>query len=244
MIARKLGAKVLGLCALVVGVMAIGGAGVAQAEVGAAWNWENSVGTKGIFSSTLEASPQFEIENKTGTLLIEKSTLSILCTAMEFDEGGQLAANGSVLLGRVKFTGCIGLINGVISPPCKPTDPISGSGTVLTEKFTALIRLHELVGGEKDPTVLVKPDEGETLAKLHFGAECAVAEEFIIKGEFVAWDCKGKVSFETLAVTHLFEEFKALQLMHVGLNKATIDGSANVKLGGAHTGFKWSGKAI
>jgi hypothetical protein len=243
MIRTKLGLKVLGLCALVVGVMAIGTAGVAQAEVGAVWNWQNGEKT-GTFSATLEAEPKFEIENKTATLLIEKQTISILCTGAEFDEGGQLTANGSVLLGRVKFTGCVGLISGVLSKPCTPNDPISGLGTVLTEKGTGLIRLHELAGGVKDPTVLIKPDEGETLAKIHLGAECAVAEELIVKGELVLGDTGGKTAFEEVKVTHLIEEFKALQLMHVGLNKATLDGTANVTLGGAHLGFKWGGKAI
>jgi hypothetical protein len=245
MIRTKLGLKVLGLCALVVGVMAIGTTGVAQAEVGACWGYINPTTLKlECFSKTLEAKPKFEIENNTGTLLIEKQIISILCTGMEFDEGGELSENGTILLNRIKFTGCVGLINGVISPPCKPNDPISGSGTVLTEKATGLIRLHELVGGEKEPTVLIKPDEGETLAKIHLGPECAVGEELIVKGELVLWDCKGKASFEEHKVTHLLEEFKALQLMHVGLNKATLDGSTNVTLKGTHEGFKWAGKAI
>src|ERR1700755_2718104 len=137
----RLGLKVLGLCALVMGTMAIGTAGVAQAEVGACWGYLEGANLK-CFSATLEAKPVFEVENKTATLLIANVNLEVLCTGAEFDEGGQLTANGSILLGRIKFTGCI---SNSRTPTltklggCTPKDPVSGLGTVLTEKGTGLI---------------------------------------------------------------------------------------------------------
>ncbi|HEX4464602.1 MAG TPA: hypothetical protein VH042_08195 [Solirubrobacterales bacterium] len=240
----RLGLKVLGLCALVVGVMAIAGASVAQAEVGAAWSYENASGTlKGNFSSTLEAEPVFALEGETGTLLIAEKPLSILCKLVEFDEGGQLAGEGSILLGRLKFSKCVGLIEGKVSAACEPVDPVSGKGTILTEKFTGLIKLHELANKEKDSTILLKADTGETLASLHMPG-CGAGEEISIKGELVLWDCEGSTSAKTLKVTHLLAEFPGLKLMKVGTKSATLDGSANVSLKGAHLNYKWAALAI
>src|ERR1700751_3263926 len=99
--------RTFGLSILALGVLAMGAAGSARAENGACWGYINAT-TKVLecFSGTLEAKPVFAVENVTGTFLISGQNLEILCTGLEFDEGGQLAANGSVLLGRVKFTGC------------------------------------------------------------------------------------------------------------------------------------------
>lgn len=240
----RLGLKILGLSALVMGVMAIGTAGTAQAEPGACWGYINATSGKlECFSSTLEAKPLFELENKTGTLLIANVNFEVLCTGLEFDEGGLFAANGSILLGRLKFTGCIGLSR---TPElkklgaCTPNDPISGPGTILTLKFTGLIKLHE---GE--PTVLLNPDPeaAGVLAHINMGEECSIGEEILVKGELVLWDCKGKASFEEHKLTHLIEEYPKLQLMTVGVNKATLDGSANVTLATPHNLLKWAGKA-
>ena len=248
----RLGLKVLGLCALVMGTMAIGTAGVAQAETGACWGYLNAKAELKCFgekvgTEVLEAKPIFALENNTGTLLIENLNFEILCTGVEFDEGGQLALNGSILLGRLKFTGCIALsktpeLKKLAS--CTPKDPTGGAGVILTEKFTGLIVLHELTSDKvKDPVVLLKPDTGEILAKMHLGEECSVGEELIVKGEIVLTDCGGKASFSEHKLTHLFQEFGALQLMRVGVNKATIDGSANVTLAAPHNALKWAGLA-
>jgi hypothetical protein len=224
--------------------MAIAGASLAQAEVGAAFSYENAAGTlKGNFSSTLEAEPAFALEGETGTLLIAEKVISVLCRKAEFDEGGQLAGEGSILLGRIKFSGCVGLIEGKVSAACEPSDPVSGKGTILTEKFTGLIKLHELANKEKDSTILIKPDTGETLVAIHM-AGCGAGEEIIVKGELVLWDCEGNTSAKTLKVTHLLTEFPGLKLMKVGTKSATLDGSANVTLKGGHLNYKWAALAI
>jgi hypothetical protein len=224
--------------------MAIAGASVAQAEVGAAFSYENAAGTlKGNFSSALEAEPVFALEGETGTLLIAEKPISVLCKLAEFDEGGQLAGEGTVLLGRIKFSKCVGLIEGKVSAACEPVDPVSGKGTVLTEKGTGLIKLHELTNKEKDSTILLKPDTGETLAVIHMPG-CGAGEEIIVKGELVLWDCEGNTSAKTLKVTHLVTEFPGLKLMKVGTKSATLDGSANVTLRGAHINYKWAALAI
>lgn len=239
----KLRFKVLGLSVLALSVMAIGTTGAARAETGACWGYLEGANLKCFSAGGLEAKPVFAVESLTGTLLIAGQNVEILCTGMEFDEGGRLTSNGSVTLGRVKFTGCGTLIGKVISKPCLPKDPVAGPDAILTEKINGLIQLHGLTSGELEPTVVFKPDTGEILAVIHLGEECAFGEEIVVKGKFVAWDCVGKKSFETHQLTHLFSEFPSLKLMKVGANLATIDGSANVTLGSPHATLKWAGKA-
>jgi len=91
--------------------------------------------------------------------------------------------------------------------------------------------------------VVFSPDEGEILAKIHLGTKCAVAEEIIVKGKLVIHDCGGKASAEEHKLTHLISELTALQLMAVGKNKATIDGSANVTLEAPHSSLLWASHA-
>jgi hypothetical protein len=244
MFRTKLGLKVLGLCALVMGVMAIGSAGSAQAT--GCWGYINPTTTKlECFSKTLEATPAFAIENKTATLLISSQNFAFLCTEMALVEGGQLSAEGTVLPGRVKFKGCVTLINGVISKVCEPFDASNGEkGVILTDKVHALLILHKLEpSGVVDPMLLVLPDTvgSENLAKLVLGPECSVGEEIIIKGHLDLVDCQGLLG--THQVTHLWEESKTLQLMKVGINKASLDGSVNVMLAAPHLGYKWAGLA-
>ncbi len=242
MLRTRLGLRTLGLCSLVLGLMAFAGTGVAQAEeheTGPCWGYINPSTLKlECFSKVLEAEPVIEIENKTATLLIANQTFSILCTSAVFDEGGQLSAEGKILLGRLKFKGCVTLIKGVISKPCEPFNGTE-KGVILTEKIEGELKLHELAGGVKDSTILVKPDVKEgALLVIHPGAECSVGEEILVKGEWVLWDCKNEPTVHK--VTHLLEEFPGLKLIKVGANQATIDGSFNVSLGGAHLGYQWA----
>jgi hypothetical protein len=242
MIRSKLGLKALGLCALVLGLTAFA-SGVAQAEPGASWGYKKTAGSAlEKFSTSLEAGLAIEIENKTASLLFTTgggTKVEILCAGAEFDEGGTLSANGSILLGRIKFTGCIIKLNGTVSGPCKPTTAL-GSGTILSNKFDGLIVLHN-----GQPVVLIlsaDPEESKNiLVNIELGPECSIGEKVPVTGDLVLWDCKGKTSFETHAVTHLIEEFPSLHLL-VALGKpALLDGSANVKLTGTHTGYLWAG---
>lgn len=232
------GHQALGLCALLMGVMVIS-TSVAQAETGACWGYMNGTTLK-CFSSTLEATPVVE-PFSSGTLLIGNVNLEVLCTGAKFIEGGVLSANGSVLLGKVEFSGCLSRTSNSkleLLKVCEPRDPIAGAGKIRTEKITGLITLH--LG---KPDVLFKPDTGETLAKIFLGELCAVSEEIIVKGEFVAEDVFGKESFETHSNSHLMDESFSLHLMKVGINGATIDGSAIVRPGGVHNAMLWAGKA-
>ena len=236
--------KVLGLSALVMGVMAIGTTGAAQGEVGACWGYINAAKELKCFSAQLEATPIFAIEENTGTLLIENLNLEILCTGMEFDEGGQLSANGSILLGRIKFTGCIARERAAplgelkILAACLPQDPFSGPDVILTEKATGLIILHN-----GQPLVKISPDNEQLiLTNIFMGPECPVAAGIVVKGHLDLEDLGGQESFEKHELTHLFKE-SSLQLMRVGVRKATLDGSVNATLAAPHNALKWAGLA-
>jgi hypothetical protein len=231
------GLKVLGLCALLVGLMSFG-AGAAQAEVGAYW----LVSGKKI-TAELQPELQAALENKTSSLLTKLSNknIHILCTAVELEETHLLEPNGR-LLGKAKFSGCIFLE--LLVPPatkeikfCNPKE-----GIILTNKVEGLITLHEGEG-----RILLKPDEPEakgTFANIFLGPECAFGEKLNVGGELVLKDCQK--AFLTDQVTHLVEEDKVLTKLWVNseTNPATIDGSANAFLGIGHKGLTFAGHPI
>lgn len=246
MIRSRLGLRALMLSGLVLGLMAFAYSGVAQAEPGACWGYINpSTGELKCFSTSLEPTLNFALENNTGSLLFKTkggTSVTILCTTAEFAEGGQLSANGSILLGRALFKNCVTLLNGVLSTKCKPSSPgkPAASGELLTRKGDALLVLHKLASGELDPLVLILPDEGTILQVIELGETCAIGETVKVEGHWDIWDCKGRASFETHAVTHLLEE-STLHLLTALGQPATISGSFNVSLGGAHAGYLWAG---
>lgn len=133
----RLGLKVMGLWALVLGLMAFAGS-AAQAEVGAHWNVVKANGELVQVPGANDLLPQLEIrevENKTFTFAWTTkggTTVKLLCTAIKFDEGGRLIAEGGISLGRVLLTGCVTLINGTISPACKPKTTGKALGELLS----------------------------------------------------------------------------------------------------------------
>ena len=238
----RLGLKALGLSVLVTGVMAIGSAGVAQAETGACWGYINSaLNLKCFGEAGLEAGVKFTFLNNTGTLLIANLNFEVLCTGGELIEGGTLTSSGSITLGKIKLSGCIGLSKTPTLTKlsvCTSKVSVGGTGTIISLKVTGLIRLHEGV-----PTVLIRPDEGDTLVHIHLSEECSIGEELLVKGALVLGDVGGKAGFEEHKLTHEAKEFEKLQLMTVGANKATIDGEAVLSLTSPHNALNWAGKA-
>ena len=235
----RLGLKVLGLSALLMSAMAIGTTGAAQAETGACWGYE-SVGGLKCFGGGLDAGATLTLENNTGTILIANMNLEILCTQIAFVEGGKLSANGSITLGRVQFSGCISLSKTPTLSKlnsCTPNDPVGGLGTLRTEKGVGLVVLHN-----SEPVLEIKPDSGTTMAKIFFGEECSIAEELVVTGKLILQDTGGKKAVETHALSHLLQEFTGLQLMKVGANLATFDGTANATLSAPHSELKWAAK--
>lgn len=238
----RLGLKALGLCALVLALMGIS-TSAAQAE--GAWGYKKTATSPlELFSNVLEPEVLLTLENNTSSLLFTTgggTKVTILCTAAKFTEGGQLAGAGSILSGRIDFTGCVTLLNGTLSKPCEPHTGAT-KGLIRTEKGHGLIKLHELKpSGEKDHTVLLLPDTGTTLAVIETGEECAIGESVPVTGHLVIWDCEGNASFLTHKVEHLITEFPGLHGLSALGQPATISGTALAKLGGAHTGYLWAG---
>jgi hypothetical protein len=247
MVRSRFRLKALVLSGLVLCTMAFS-ATAAHAEKGANWR-VNGVNV----NATLLPKLGIELENKTASLSFTTkggTGVLILCTAAEFDEGGQLAPEGVITLGRLLLKGCSMLLNEVAAPKCTPHSPGKPTGEILTEKGKGLIVLDKETSTTSD-LVKITPENsnGETsklLALFELGETCAIGESINIEttalGEGV-WlkDCLGTVSFLEEKVIHLFEE---------GLNKifalgqpAKIIGSANVSLVSAgHVGLKWSGK--
>jgi hypothetical protein len=268
MVRSRLGLKALGLCALVLGLMAVA-AGTAQAEPTATWNLINAKGELlkvGNPSDTLL--PEVEIteveELKVAPVgkhlvLLTKSganSIALLCKTAKLENAAgtglpKLLLEGKIL-GKAEFGECTFAVNGVIQNVCKPHTPGKPEGTILTELAEGLIVLHELAGGVKDATVLLTPEnaKGELVGnfvKITLGvegaSECSVGEFLPVGGELIIWDCLGDTSFKTEAVTHLVEEFKPLPKLWAfkADNPATIDGSVIVGLAGEHKGLKWAG---
>ncbi len=239
MIRSRLGLKLLALGGLVLGLMAF--AASAHAEIGAKWR------VNGSDVGSLEPKLLIkELENKSASLAFTTkggTKVLILCTAAEFDEGGKLIGNGTISLGKVKFTGCKVLLNEVAAANCEAHSPGQPNGTILSEKSEGLIVLDTTTGVTND-LVKIKPDSGLVFAVIELGAKCSVAESVNVEVKAVGeglWirDCKGNTSFLTEAASHLIEEaLEGLKALGVA---AKIIGSAIVELEGGHNGFKWSG---
>jgi hypothetical protein len=224
--------KALGLCALVLGLMAIG-TGAAQAEKGSHWN----VNGKAITAELL-VKIGATLENNHGILLSNAlgKSFHILCTAMAFEEAELKVEGGSS--GKIKFTGCIILLGGVLSKPCEPKDA-GVAGVILTKLLKDLILLHE---GE--PVDELEPVVAPLFALIETSAECAFGSSIpVIGGRFTFQDCQKEGRIEK--VTHLGTELAALTelwiLSKTAEHVARIDGSANVSLIGEHAGLTWSG---
>jgi hypothetical protein len=249
----RLGLKVVGACALVLGLMALVASG-AQAEVGAHWNVKNLVETQ-LFQipngpgGVVNLQPQLEIKeiaNKTGTLefTTKSGTLvKILCTEAKFDEGGLLQASGGISLGRMLYHGCLTFLNEKDAPSCLPKTAGQPFDLILTLKFKGLIVL-DVVGGVTEDYVKFVPDEGKAFAHIELGEECAIGTLILVEAKsagegFWVKDSVSNTSFLEEKVEHLVEE-SLHGIIALG-QPAVIEGSALVKLGPGHAGQKWGG---
>ena len=235
----------LGLCALLLGLMAFG-TSAAQAEPGNAWVILDKDGTKLLVKKPLLPVLGAEVESGTQVLLLAKVLngtikLEIHCSAAQLIEV-HLLEEGQLSHGKAKFTGCVMLINGAPAPECEVHSAGSPVGTVETEKIKGLLSLHELKpSGQKDLVILIEPLEGTTFVTFLMGEECVVGEEMPIEGKLVLKDCELKAT-EHL-ITHLIESEPALtKLTVLDDPNASIDGSLLVFLTGEHKGLKWAGE--
>jgi hypothetical protein len=225
---------VLGLCAMLVGLMALG-ASAAQAE-GTAWVILNAKGEKVVVKKPLLPVLTSELEGKkvvlTASLFEGAVLVELRCTGTELI-GIHLGENGSLSKGgKVKLTGCTTWINEESSVECKLHSSGEPVGSIVTNKLKGLLLEHE-----GSPVVEVSPESGSSFVSLLMGSECVLGEELVIEGKLVFKDCEGLGGSHL--VTHLFEENEALTELFIFGEPAHIEGSATVSLTGEHKGLKW-----
>jgi hypothetical protein len=240
----KLG--LLGLCAMALGLMVF--SAMAQAE--GTWLILNG---KGEVKTGSELPATVELEKDSSTLILHAEILKIkvlfLCTnvsainAKIFGPGAIGKGPGEEKESKVVFSGCITDLNGAESPECIPTDPASGKGFIVTRFGHGLVALHELTTDKvKDDIVILLPDEGETFATIGLPAACPIGTSIPVIGKLALKDCENLAL--THLVKHLFESFNPLSELWVVSkteeHKTTVLGSAWGKLGGEHTGLKYS----
>ena len=248
MIRSKLGLKALGLCAVVLGLMAIA-AGSAQAEKGAHWNVNGKNLNEVKLTTLVQVKEIEELKDpvdpgKHLVLLtqIAKIKVKILCTGAKLEKF-ELLTEGSAL-GNIEFTGCKIFLNGstTASVACEPHTGAS-KGVILTELLKGLIVLHKLASGEIDDLVLLAPDPPATqFVAIQLSEECAIGESIPVIGEFFMKDCQNLFLKEQ--PTHLIEEGPLTKLFVISESeehKSVIEGSAILELEGEHKGLNWSG---
>jgi len=240
MIRSNLRLKALGLCAMVLGLMAFSASG-AQAEPESRWmiNGANVEGASPLLA-TIDIA---EIENKSAALLtiIGGTKVDFLCISAKLI-GAKLENEGKVTNGgKVKFTGCITLLGGLSEKPSVPCVPKAGGqpfGTIESNAGKGLLVLHE-----GKPLTRIEPSvAGGPFATLEFGEECSLPEKVPVFGKLFLKDCKDEGKVEL--VKHLIEQGPLTHLFVISdtvEHAANIDGSAFVQLEGAHSGLKFSG---
>lgn len=239
MIRTRLG--LLGLCAMLLGLMAFS-ASAAHAEENAHW-W--IVEKEGAALKELEAEVNLEIDSTHLTLhtIIAGVKVLFLCLGISAVKI-KLQAKGVVGSGgKVKFSTCTTELNGAVSSACEPVNGTE-KGVILTNAGHGLIVLHKLEpSGVKDDIVELLPDTGTTLATVVMGAECSIGTKVPIIGKLTLKDCQGL--FLKHLVKHLIEEGPLTELWAISKteeHKASILGSAWVFLIGVHEKMLFSGE--
>jgi hypothetical protein len=241
----KLG--LLGLCAVVLGMMAISAASAQGATLD--WLVLNAAGTVATLvqkepngTVNLLAAVTGKIDTLKLTLLTHLVGLKVGVSCTAFTTSGiSLEPEGKLSEGgKVVFTGC-SVSEG--DTKCTVKSPGAATGTIESGEGKGEIVLHELAGGAKDVLTKIEPKAaGGTFATLRFEGECSLPESNAVKGVLFVKDCEGFAT--THKVKHLIEQ-GPLTSLTVGADttehlETSIDGSAWVELAGAHSGLAWA----
>ncbi len=255
----RLGLKALGLCALMAAFMAIS-AGAAQAEPGSEWDVEGTP-----LSETPELNPELKgkLENKLGSLLtiINGLHLEVHCeegalNGVVLKPGGGTNNTGDVSFGKCTVYKALPTREPIAGCEVRSEGQAKGSGKILSLPGKALLGLHE----SEDKTVKEKPvthiiPNTGIFAHLIFeeeesGEACGFGPlKALIGGELVVEDCTlvepGVCEDQTRVskIMHLIREEPELSNLWIfnEEHEATLDGSAEIELTGAHTGLNWNG---
>ena len=115
-----------------------------------------------------------ELEGKDETLLsqILKIKFEKLCTAAELI-GAKLETEGKVSSGaKVRFSGCVVKLNGVLAPECTPHTAGEEKGVIVTNASKGLIVLNEGKG-----LLLLTPASGEAFMTVELGPEVPLVKK-------------------------------------------------------------------
>jgi len=228
--------KIFGLCALVVGTMALG-TGVAQAETGAFWQVNGAKLSETLLPTVVAAAGlHITLLSKLGG-----KSFHILCLSIEKKETHLVAPAGE--LGFLRLTACTFLeLKEGVTVTLSACEPHQGEekGVIVTKKAKGLIVLN----AAKEGVVKFEPETGTTFATISMSSKCAFGENLSIGGSVAFKD--GQKKFTEELETHLLEFDSTAShlwvLSDTAEHAATIDGFANTKLSGAHAGLKFSGK--
>ena len=248
----KLG--LLGLCAVVLGMMAMSTSAAQGATFGfLVLNAAGTVNTEVTESGgvvNLLAKVEGEKDSADLTLLTKllKLMISVTCTNFTLTNVN-LEKLGTLSLGKVGFTGCEVYSGAALGTklPCTVKTAGAATGTVESANATSKLVLHTLTGGGTEVLLQVVPDEGTTFATLLFeGAECSLPASNPVTGSVFLKDGLGQAT--TFAVKHLIEQ-GPLTSLSVGSDTAehletSLVGSAFAKLGAAHAGLKFAGMDV
>lgn len=216
----------------------------AHAEAGAKWFVVNAKGELvEVKSGGLTPSIQLTSVEANERLLTKIAGISVekKCTGYEL-RNAKLEGEGKISSNtKVRFTGCVVLLNGVVTPACEPHTGAE-KGVLESKATKGLLVLHKLASGEKDAIVQVEPTEGETFMVVELGAECAIGNKVPIIGKITLKDCENHLTTEQ--AVHLVEEGPLTEVWVISKtaeHKIVFDGSALGELGGEHKGLKVSG---
>ena len=242
MIRTKLG--LLGLCAVVFGVMAMS-AGSAQG----AFSWlvldTNGTNLENLFATLEGKNDSTHYTLSTHAL---STTLNVTCTNFELI-GVKMAAGGTLETGgKVKFTGCEAYKTAPLTEAydCMVHSPGQAKGTVVTNAGKGGLVLHTIKAGETE--VLTKIEsaaegaEAGVFAKLEF--ELCAFPTSKVSGVLYLKDCvPGGAT--THAVKHLVEQGPLTSLIYGSDTEehllTSLVGSGFVKLSGVgHVGLSWA----
>jgi len=232
--------KLLGLCALVAGLMAIGTAAAQAEETGGSWTYIDGSGVLKVLPNNESVGGNFE-PSTDGILLTEilKKPVAFLCTSFTINES-KLITGGEILF-RLTFHGCIVKVGGVTQAACEPNAEGIHPGLIQTRKIVGNLLLHKLSGGAVDRIIIAKPDTGEpNFAVVEMDEECSISSEVPFGGTFALIPSNPT----THEANHLITEFAPLThlwtISDTAEHKTIIDGSAEAFLNGANLGRSWA----
>jgi hypothetical protein len=178
-----------------------------------------------------------EIESGGATLLtkiaglkVEVNCKSTQLTNVKLQSKGAIAPEA-----RVNFSECQTKLNEKVNGACEPSNEGIEPGAISSQLLKGSLIWHEGSG-----LVGLEPASGETLAVIETSGGCSIGSKVPVLGKVTLKD----VSLSKESETHLVTAGPLTELWAISKteeHKATLDGSAIVRLGGAHGGMAWSG---